>query len=229
MSQAVPSVRRGAEELRTWRRSSSMRGATIGVYTRPGAMQLVRIPSGPWSAAMEMVRPITAALDAVYGVLLWARRPAMEEMLMMDPPPTSIMRGMANLLHMTMVFTFTAMMWSQSSSDTSTTVPRREMPTLLSRMSSRPYRSMQASTIRSQSAARVTSACTVDATPPSAWIISIVSAARSSVMSTSRTFAPSRANSVAVARPLPTPGPLEPAPVTIATFPSSRGLRSGTV
>ena len=111
-------------------------------------MQLVRMPSGPWSAAIEIVRPITAALDAVYGVLLCALRPAMDEMLMMEPPPAATMCGMAYLLASTMLLTLIDITWSQSSSDTSTTVPRREIPTLLSRISSRPYRSMQASTMR---------------------------------------------------------------------------------
>src|ERR1700722_19809003 len=38
-------------------------------------------------------------------------------------------------------------------------------------------------------------------------------------MSTRNTSAPCLASSVAVARPLPQPGPTDPAPVTIATFP----------
>jgi hypothetical protein len=37
-------------------------------------------------------------------------------------------------------------------------------------------------------------------------------------MSTAKTFAPSRANKTAVAFPFPQPGPIEPAPVTIATL-----------
>ena len=100
-------------------------------------MQLVRMPSVPYRG-MEMVRPITAAFEAVYGVLLWARRPAMDEMLMMDPPPVSTILGMANLLDNTMLLTLMAMTRSHASSSISTTVPRWEMPTLLSRISSRP-------------------------------------------------------------------------------------------
>src|SRR5262245_13153531 len=41
-------------------------------------------------------------------------------------------------------------------------------------------------------------------------------------MSTQTTFAPSRAKATAVAFPLPQPGPLEPAPSTIATLPIRR-------
>ena len=53
-----------------------------------------------------------------------------------------------------------------------------------------------------------------------------VSSARSRRMSATRTRAPSRAMTMAVARPVAMPGPgVEPAPVTIATFPSTRPRR----
>ncbi len=42
------------------------------------------------------------------------------------------------------------------------------------------------------------------------------------------TFAPSWAKRMDVALPVPNPGPLEPAPVTIATFPSSLSLCGGS-
>src|SRR4029077_16899434 len=44
----------------------------------------------------------------------------------------------------------------------------------------------------------------------------------SAFLSTAKTFAPSRANSTAAARPLPQPGPTQPAPVMSATLPSTR-------
>ena len=47
-----------------------------------------------------------------------------------------------------------------------------------------------------------------------------VSSAAAWLMSTRNTAAPWRASNVAVALPLPQPGPTEPAPVTIATFPA---------
>ena len=151
----------------------------------------------------------------------------MDDMLMMEPPPLSIIFGMAYLLHRTMLLTLTAMTKSQSSSLTSSTEPRREMPTLLSSTSRRPHRSTAASTIRRQSSALMTLASNTSASPPSSRIMARVSSARACTLSTKRTLAPSRANRTAAALPLPTPGPLEPAPVTIATFPSSRPLRSG--
>jgi hypothetical protein len=55
-------------------------------------------------------------------------------------------------------------------------------------------------------------------------IAAAVSRARSSTASAQSTFAPSRAKRIAVAFPLPSSGPLEPAPVTIATFPASLPL-----
>ena len=126
----------------------------------------------------------------------------------------------------TIVLRLTVITRSQSASLTSTTVPRWEMPTLLSRMSTRPYRSTAAWAMRSQSSSLVMSPWMVDASPPSCLITSSVSLARSSTMSTSRTLAPSRANRMDAALPFPIPSPLEPAPVTMATLPSSLGARS---
>src|SRR5213592_3279346 len=96
-SHPVPSVPSGAASRRRWRSASSMRGATIGPYTSPGTMQLTRMPCRPWSPAIERVMPTTAALEVEYGVLWLARRPAIEEMLMIEPPPPRIMWGTAYL------------------------------------------------------------------------------------------------------------------------------------
>ena len=87
------------------------------------------------------------------------------------------------------------------------------MPTLLCRTSRPPQRETAADTIASQSAARVTSAAKASAMPWSAWMEATVSSARAFTWSTHSTRAPSRANSVAAALPLPIPGPREPAPV----------------
>ena len=86
-------------------------------------------------------------------------------MFIIDPCPFSIMAGMANLLANTILLTLTAMTWSQSVSETSKTVPLREMPTLLFSYSTLPYLDIAASTIDSQSEAFVTSAWNTDATP----------------------------------------------------------------
>ena len=82
---------------------------------------------------------------------------------------------------------------------------------------------MAACAMRSQSSRLVMSPWKTDASPPSDLMISSVSSARDSTWSTSRTLAPSRAIRIAAALPLPIPSPLDPAPVMIATLPSSPG------
>src|SRR5215468_2300557 len=81
---------------------------------------------------------------------------------------------------------------------------------------------MQAATIASTSAARETSAVNDAALPPSDLMMLTVSSAAAPLRSTQNTCAPSRANVAAVALPLPQPGPIEPAPTTIAVLPLSR-------
>jgi hypothetical protein len=102
---------------------------------------------------------------------------------------------------------------------TSTALPMGPpMPTLLTRMSSRP----QASTVALTEAALETgsaasAAATIDV-PPSASIIALVASAHSFIASSNATLAPSRASNMAAALPLPMPSSREPAPVTIATL-----------
>src|SRR5215510_10660411 len=55
-------------------------------------------------------------------------------------------------------------------------------------------------------------------------MILAVSSAAAPLRSTQNTCAPSRAKVTAVALPLPQPGPIEPAPTTIATLPLSRSI-----
>ena len=62
------------------------------------------------------------------------------------------------------------------------------------------------------------------ASPPSPLICCASFSARSASRFTSTTFAPSRAKVTAVALPLPQPGPIEPAPTTIAVLPLSRSI-----
>src|SRR6201988_2325750 len=81
---------------------------------------------------------------------------------------------------------------------------------------------MQAVTIASTSAARETSAVNAAALPPSDLMMLTVSSAAVPLRSTQNTCAPSRAKVTAVALPLPQPGPIEPAPTTIAVLPLSR-------
>src|SRR5258708_24784674 len=76
----------------------------------------------------------------------------------------------------------------------------------------------------STSPARETSAVNALALPPSDVMIFTVSSAAAALRSTQNTCAPSRANVTAVALPLPQPGPIEPAPTTIAVLPLSRSI-----
>src|SRR6266511_4982328 len=78
--------------------------------------------------------------------------------------------------------------------------------------------------MRRHSSARVTSAAQAEAVPPSFVMAATVSSARPSSASTQSTRAPSRANRMAAALPLPSPGPREPAPVMIAVLPASLSL-----
>jgi len=188
-------------------------------------MQFTRIPSRAWSIAMARVRAMTAPLDTEYGVSPCGRRAEIDEMFTIAPPPLRRMAGMACLLASIMPVTLTRMTCSQSASSTSTTVPRPPIPTLLSRMSSRPHRRTASSTMAPALSARVTSASNTAASPPPCSIMVSVASAAARLTSTRRTLAPSRANRTAAARPLPMPAARDPAPVTIATFPSSRGAR----
>src|SRR6266550_8923008 len=76
----------------------------------------------------------------------------------------------------------------------------------------------------STSAARETSAVKEDALLPSDLMMVTVSSAAAWLRSTQNTCAPSRAKITAVALPLPQPGPIEPAPTTIAVLPLSRAI-----
>src|SRR5438552_6555586 len=92
------------------------------------------------------------------------------------------------------------------------------MPTLLSSTSTRPQLARQASTIALTWALLDASHSKAAASPPSLAIRPTVSSAAARLRSTQKTRAPSRAKVTAVHLPLPQPGPLEPAPTTIATL-----------
>src|SRR6478736_5443260 len=82
----------------------------------------------------------------------------------------------------------------------------------------RPNASRHASIIALTEALGVTSHSCALMVPPNSATRSSVSFIDSPFLSTAKTLAPSRANSTAVARPLPQPGPMQPAPVTRATL-----------
>src|SRR5204862_5607243 len=96
--------------------------------------------------------------------------------------------------------------------------PGAEPPTLFTRMSTRPNFFTHAWTMAETAAASVTSQRCV--AMPGA--LSTVSASAAASRSTAKTLAPSSTKRTVVARPLPQPGPIEPAPVTMATLSLSR-------
>jgi hypothetical protein len=150
-----------------------------------------------------------------------------DEMFTIDPPPPAAITGTACFEARNAVRRLRSRARSQSSSLVSTTVPTKARPMLFTSTFSPPKASTAARTIASQSAERVQSAANTSAVPPSDSMRAFVSPARSGTRSTHRTRAPSRASTTADARPVPTPGPgVDPAPVTIATFPSTRPARS---
>ena len=108
---------------------------------------------------------------------------------------------------------------SHSSSDMESVFPSTQTPAAFTTTSSRPAPSITASTMRSQSATRLTSAESVSkrAPPPERWWAS-ASARPASSMSANNTVSPSSWNRVAVARPIP------PAPPVIKTTRGSPSL-----
>src|SRR5579862_509878 len=88
-------------------------------------------------------------------------------------------------------------------------------------MSMRPNALRHASIMARTCASSVTSQTWV-AISPSLPTRATVSAIDSAFLSTANTLAPSRANSTAAARPLPQPGPTQPAPAISATLPATR-------
>src|SRR6266702_4636092 len=176
---------------------------------------------------MSTVIAISPPLAAEYATVPSPRRAEIDATFTIAPAPRAAITGTAYLDARNAVRRLTSKARSQASSVVSTTVPSAASPMLVTRMSTVPNASTAARTIASHEAARVRSPPNTAALPPSSSIICRVCSARSGYRSTSRTLAPSRASTTAVALPVPIPGPgVEPAPVTIATLPSTRPARS---
>src|SRR5258708_31509067 len=147
--------------------------------------------------------------------------PDVDAVLTMTPPPCATITGSTCLQPRKTLFRLRSIWASHTSSLISTGPPGAEPPTLLSSTSIRPNRLWHASTMARTAALSVTSQPCVATVPPVSRIRSKVSAIAAASLSTANTLAPSSANSTAAARPLPQPGPTEPAPVITATLPSS--------
>ena len=172
-----------------------------------------------YETAMFLVNESTPALLAEYAWRSLAQKQARERTLMIDPFRFSTMIGTAYLQHRYVPVRLTAMVVfqiSSSSSPTGRSPFTSETAAQLKSTSRVENRSMHDRTIACTWPALETSVFTKKASPPSSRIAATVSSPGSSLMSEATTEAPSRANRIALARPIP-----DPAPVTIATFPFS--------
>src|SRR5688572_25375924 len=141
------------------------------------------------------------------------RMPEVEDRLTMAPLFCRSITGSTCLQARNRPFRLCSSCASQDSSLISTGPPGADPPTLLTRMSTRPNFCSHAATMPCTAPESVMSQTCV--AMPGA--LDTVSRRNCSLRSTANTFAPSSAKRTAVARPLPQPGPTEPAPATMAT------------
>src|SRR4051794_38019628 len=195
-----------------WASASAPVSAFIGVSMTAGAIALTRTPDVASSLPSDLVRPMTAALDAEYGDMSgFPSLPAMLAMLTIRPQPRSRMPGTNARQVWKMPLTLTAKACSHRStgpSHSGTFGPT--MPAELTRMSTGPACAAAAST----AAASVTS--TRRSAPP----------VTSSVM----TRTPSSASRAAVAAPSPLMPPVTTAvrasPFTARLYRYDPGVRA---
>src|SRR5882724_1167564 len=197
---------------------SARRFSVIGVTIGPGCTEFARMPSFAYWIAVTFVNSRTAPLEAGYIGLVMSvpTSPSCDEMLTIEPPPARRMAGMAALLPRNTPVALTSITRCHASSGVSSTRPVALMPALLTSTLSLPKRCSASATASCQSFSRVTSSRTKAASPPLA--ATSASTARPSASSTSAmtTCAPSRANILASAAPMP-----RAAPLISATFPAS--------
>src|SRR5712691_10511946 len=104
----------------------------MSVAIGPGWTELQRMFSLACWTAVDFVKSRTAPLVAVYAAVPpgLPTRPAVDEMLMIDPPPACRIAGIAHFVPRKTPLTLTAMMRSQSASDVSSIFDRKRMPAL---------------------------------------------------------------------------------------------------
>src|SRR3989442_2618063 len=163
----------------------------------------------------------TPAFATAYGWTGKAReafRPRAEPMLTIEPPPWRCMCGITHREKRNTLLRNTSNTSSQISSAVSCKGPAcNRLPALLTSTPRRPSVASGACTARCTSASSVTLPGTASARPPAAVIESAISSRISLRRPVVVTLAPSRANVVAMAAPMPVPPP-----VTMATLSASR-------
>ena len=199
---------------------ASARPHVHGVQVEPGQTALTRMPCGASSHASTRVKASTAALLASYAPML--ARPASantEETLTMLPLPDLRKCGNAARAHIASPVTLVCRIVAQLSGVASASGPNARAAALLTRMSSAPSSAASSAVAAVISSGLAISAHRQQITAPG------ISAARSAAAlpSVARSLsiipsrAPSRANNLAAAYPMP-----RAAPVMIAAFCESR-------
>lgn len=183
-----------------------------------GAMALVRMPWFRYITARDLVSPTMPCLEAVYAApAVLPRRPASDAVNTIEPLPAASMCGSAARVSWNGAVRLTRMTRSHSASPVSASADMWSMTPALFTSTSRPPKvSTAVATTSSTTRGSLRSPTTARATPPAYSMVLTTCSAASSFRSATRTFAPSSANSRAVARPMP-----EPAPVTTTPRPSS--------
>ena len=191
--------------------------------TGPGDRLLTVMPSGPTSAASVVVRPMTAILDAQYGVRLASGRlPLTEARLITSPDPLAIIGGRNARQIRYMPRTLTANTSSHSSGSISMSgATGPATPALLTRIEIDSSASSSRSASTETGSARSTTTVRIidPAAAPSAAVSSRVLAVRP--MMTTRTPAALSADAIALPRPFPPPE-------TSAVRPARRSPASAT-
>src|SRR6516225_8783881 len=132
---------------------------------------------------------------------------------MIAPPPRRAMAGMTALAARNVPLRLMPMTRFQASRSVSVAEPNDSTPAAVIRMSMPPNSATARAAIASTCTGSDTSTAIAAARPPAAEISPATAAAWPASMSATRTQAPSLANRIAAARPMP-----EPPPVTTATF-----------
>src|SRR5438445_5186092 len=180
-----------------------MRCCSDGDSTVPGQIALQRILRPTKSAAIALVRPITAALLTPYANRFGAplMLDATEDMLMIEPPPRASMPGSSAWIMRYIEVTLSCQAKSQSSLLHSRMLPACTKPAQL-KITSNALSALACCAASAWIAAvSVTSSRRVSI--EGACARSVCSA--SALMSVASTRAPSRANASALARPMPCP------------------------
>ena len=146
--------------------AASSPARAISVSIAPGWIEFTRIASGASSSAAAFVMPRMANLLATYDMMpAPGVMPFIDEMLTIDPPPPSPINGAVVFMPSQHPIWLTLMTAWYSSSDTSSIMPKRMIPALFTRMSSRPNRARAVSTAARQLDSSVTSSATLTAEP----------------------------------------------------------------